>query len=257
MGEDGGAGKKAKAVFPAREPEELLAQDHCAGAATGQQPAARQDRLDGHPGQAARQRPVQIVGLAPGKVDEIGSRNRRSEAWVIGAGPVDNGHGFSRRSEPGEVIDPQERPIFDPLGALRAGRGGQAYHARRPREATDELTVQRLDGGKIFPAAHECKHSRRPSEVAQRAAASGGQAEAGMPAARCVPSHSGLISESPQLQSVTRLRVSKGCPSARTTGILPVTHSGPAMGPSDVTSVVTAICLGRSGSMSRSPSAVL
>ena len=42
---------------------------------------------------------------------------------------------------------------------------------------------------------------------------------------RCVPSQSGLFFEDPQPQSVTRLRVSKGWPSERSIGILPVTQT--------------------------------
>ena len=54
----------------------------------------------------------------------------------------------------------------------------------------------------------------------------------------------------PQRHSVTRFRVSNGWPSARSTGIAPLTHSGPSIGPAEVASVVTAISGGRSGSMS-------
>ena len=67
-----------------------------------------------------------------------------------------------------------------------------------------------------------------------------------------MPSQSGLLHELPQLQSVTRLRGSKAWPSERSIEMEPVTQSGPAMGPSDVISVVTAICWGRSGSTSAS-----
>lgn len=40
------------------------------------------------------------------------------------------------------------------------------------------------------------------------------------------------------------------CPSERSTGMPPVTHSGPSIGPSEVISVVRAICRGRSVSIS-------
>ena len=66
------------------------------------------------------------------------------------------------------------------------------------------------------------------------------------PTSLCVPSQRGLWAEAPQRHSVTLLRVSRGCPSRRSTGIPPLIHSGP--------SGVTAISLGRSGS-TISPSA--
>jgi hypothetical protein len=73
---------------------------------------------------------------------------------------------------------------------------------------------------------------------------------AGSPISPCVPSHSGLVLDWSQRQRVTRLRVSKGSTSDRSMGSPPAIHTGPLIGALDVISVVTAICCGRSGSMS-------
>ena len=61
------------------------------------------------------------------------------------------------------------------------------------------------------------------------------------PMSLCVPSQRGLIFEAPHRHKVTRLRVSKGSPSDRSTTMPPLTHNGP--------SGITAISTGRSGSM--------
>jgi hypothetical protein len=66
----------------------------------------------------------------------------------------------------------------------------------------------------------------------------------------CEPSQKGLFRERPQLHKVTRLRLSIARPSEQITAIPPVTHNGPLIGPAEVISVVTAICCGKSTSIS-------
>ena len=69
---------------------------------------------------------------------------------------------------------------------------------------------------------HDRERRRQPRSVAVAASASV------KPTTLWLPSHSGLFSEAPQRQSVTRLRSSNGRPSARATGIPPLRSSGPS-----------------------------
>ena len=107
----------------------------------------------------------------------------------------------------------RRRRAVEPRG--RARRGAAASRSAAGRAATASASTRAQTASKPETAG-----SRSASERSRKSIS------------RCVPSQSGLICEWPQRQSVTRLRVSNGCPSERTTGMPPVTHSDPASSPS-------------------------